>query len=125
MHEPCAGIILQYLSLLSTHKAAAPIWLVLQELVALNAPKVHEKWRTLLRKAKTEELKQDIQWLADAHNGALQRKDVLIQVCRAHVAAFRVCKPASWRPASSVLACRIRLRNLAPCHRHQRHLIHW
>ena len=54
---------------------------VVQELVNLNAPKVHEKWRTLMRKAKTEELKQDIQWLSDAQQSTLERKDNLIQVC--------------------------------------------
>ena len=55
-------------------------WCCLQELVALNQPKIHEKWRTLMRKAKSEDLKRELQWLSDVHTQAMQRKDALIQV---------------------------------------------
>ena len=51
-----------------------------QELVQLNHPKVHEKWRKLMREAKSEDLKKEIQGLADAHARMMQHKQNVIQV---------------------------------------------
>lgn len=70
----------------------------MQELVALNQPRVHEKWRAIMRKAKSEDLRKEVQWLADAHNSVMQRKDALIQVwpsargrCAAKQAVSDIC----------------------------------
>lgn len=47
----------------------------------MNAVKIHNQWRRIMRMAKTEELKQDIEILSQSYDRTVDRKDALIQVC--------------------------------------------
>ncbi|KAK9795901.1 hypothetical protein WJX73_004715 [Symbiochloris irregularis] len=58
-----------------------------QELVALNHPKVHDKWRKLMRDAKSEDLKKDIQTLMETHERLTERKAALLQSLAAELAS--------------------------------------
>jgi len=61
--------------------SAAPIYpWPTQELVRLNAPKVHNEWRQRLRAAKLEELKAEVKVMMDNHERAIDCRDALIQV---------------------------------------------
>ncbi len=46
----------------------------------MNAVKIHNQWRRIMRMAKTEELKQDIEILSQSYDRTVDRKDALIQV---------------------------------------------
>ena len=46
----------------------------------MNAIKIHNQWRRIMRMAKTEELKQDIEILSQSFDRNVDRKDALIQV---------------------------------------------
>ena len=48
----------------------------------MNAVKIHNQWRRIMRMAKTEELKQDIEILSQSYDRTVDRKDALIQVHR-------------------------------------------
>lgn len=54
----------------------------LQEQAAarVNAIKIHNQWRKIMRMAKVEELRGDIAILAQSHERAVDRKDAIIQV---------------------------------------------
>ncbi|KAA6429238.1 MAG: flagellar associated [Trebouxia sp. A1-2] len=45
----------------------------------MNAVKIHNQWRRIMRMAKTEELKQDIEILSQSYDRTVDRKDALIQ----------------------------------------------
>ena len=47
----------------------------------MNGVKIHNQWRRIMRMAKTEELKQDIEILSQSYDRNVDRKDALIQVC--------------------------------------------
>ena len=47
----------------------------------MNSVKIHNQWRRIMRMAKTEELKQDIEILSQSYDRNVDRKDALIQVC--------------------------------------------
>lgn len=46
----------------------------------MNGVKIHNQWRRIMRMAKTEELKQDIEILSQSYDRTVDRKDALIQV---------------------------------------------
>ncbi|DBA94555.1 hypothetical protein WJX77_004903 [Trebouxia sp. C0004] len=45
----------------------------------MNAVKIHNQWRRIMRMAKTEELKQNIEILSQSYDRTVDRKDALIQ----------------------------------------------
>lgn len=57
----------------------------------MNGVKIHNQWRRIMRMAKTEELKQDIEILSQSYDRNVDRKDALIQVCTSPEA--RMCCP--------------------------------
>ena len=50
----------------------------------MNSVKIHNQWRRIMRMAKTEELKQDIEILSQSYDRNVDRKDALIQVWSSH-----------------------------------------
>lgn len=56
---------------------------VSQELVRMNAPKVHNEWRQKMRAAKLDELKAEVKVMMENHEHAIDCRDSMIQV-RAH-----------------------------------------
>ena len=46
----------------------------------MNGVKIHNQWRRIMRMAKTEELRQDIEILSQSYDRNVDRKDALIQV---------------------------------------------
>ncbi|KAL3161027.1 Para-hydroxybenzoate--polyprenyltransferase, mitochondrial precursor (PHB:polyprenyltransferase) [Trebouxia sp. C0009 RCD-2024] len=45
----------------------------------MNGVKIHNQWRRIMRMAKTEDLKQDIEILSQSYDRSVDRKDALIQ----------------------------------------------
>ena len=56
----------------------------------MNGVKIHNQWRRIMRMAKTEELRQDIEILSQSYDRNVDRKDALIQVsdCDTQSCAF-------------------------------------
>jgi hypothetical protein len=51
-----------------------------QECARINAIKIHNQWRKIMRLAKADELRQQIEILSQNHEREVDRKDALIQV---------------------------------------------
>ena len=51
-----------------------------QECAHINSIKIHNQWRKIMRLAKVEELRQQIEILSQNHEREVDRKDALIQV---------------------------------------------
>ncbi|CAG9461858.1 unnamed protein product [Pedinophyceae sp. YPF-701] len=51
-----------------------------QRYAAVNAPKIHAAWRQIMRQAKVDELRHEIQVLSQAHEREVDRKDAIIQM---------------------------------------------
>lgn len=51
-----------------------------QELVRINAPRVHNEWRQKMRAAKLEELKAEVKIMMENHEHAVECRDSIIQV---------------------------------------------
>jgi hypothetical protein len=47
----------------------------------LNGIKIHNQWRKIMRMAKVEELRKEIEILSQNHEREVDRKDAIIQVC--------------------------------------------
>lgn len=56
----------------------------------MNGVKIHNQWRRIMRMAKTEELKQDIEILSQTYDRTVDRKDALIQVPDLHLSALQL-----------------------------------
>ena len=54
--------------------------LFLQAHAHVNSIKIHNQWRRIMRMAKTEELREEIEILAQSHEREVDRKDAVIQV---------------------------------------------
>ena len=52
----------------------------LQAHAHVNSIKIHNQWRRIMRMAKTEELREEIEILAQSHEREVDRKDAVIQV---------------------------------------------
>jgi hypothetical protein len=50
-----------------------------QECAHINSIKIHNQWRKIMRLAKVEELRQQIEILSQNHEREVDRKDALIQ----------------------------------------------
>jgi hypothetical protein len=51
-----------------------------QECARINAIKIHNQWRKIMRLGKADELRQQIEILSQNHEREVDRKDALIQV---------------------------------------------
>ena len=49
----------------------------------INAIKIHNQWRKIMRLAKVEDLRKDIEILSQNHEREVDRKDAIIQVSAA------------------------------------------
>ena len=52
----------------------------------MNGVKIHNQWRRIMRMAKTEELRQDVEILSQSYDRNVDRKDALIQVSTPYTA---------------------------------------
>ncbi|EIE20834.1 hypothetical protein COCSUDRAFT_18223 [Coccomyxa subellipsoidea C-169] len=52
---------------------------VTQEMVRMNAPKVHNEWRQKMRAAKLEELKAEVKVMMENHEHAINCRDSMVQ----------------------------------------------
>lgn len=63
----------------------------------MNGVKIHNQWRRIMRMAKTEELRQDIEILSQSYDRNVDRKDALIQVTEHSTGlAFLICHDAAY-----------------------------
>lgn len=60
-----------------------------QRYAHLNGIKIHNQWRKIMRMAKVEELRREIEILSQNHEREVDRKDAIMQVSGA--GAVRVC----------------------------------
>jgi hypothetical protein len=58
-----------------------------QECARINSMKIHNQWRKIMRVAKVEELRGEVEILSQNHEREVDRKDALVQVGTAAAAA--------------------------------------
>lgn len=51
-----------------------------QQHAKLNSVKIHNQWRAIMRMAKVEELRKDIEVLSQNHEREVDRKDAIVQM---------------------------------------------
>jgi hypothetical protein len=51
-----------------------------QECARINSMKIHNQWRKIMRVAKVEELRGEVEILSQNHEREVDRKDALVQV---------------------------------------------
>jgi len=52
-----------------------------QQSAHINSMKIHNQWRKIMRVAKVEELRGEVEILSQNHEREVDRKDALVQVC--------------------------------------------
>lgn len=67
----------------------------------MNDVKIHNQWRRIMRMAKTEDLKQDIEILSQSYDRSVDRKDALIQVCTCYMSQHHRPVRACWHPGAT------------------------
>lgn len=55
-----------------------------QQSAHINSMKIHNQWRKIMRVAKVEELRGEVEILSQNHEREVDRKDALVQVCIAY-----------------------------------------
>jgi hypothetical protein len=58
-----------------------------QECARINSMKIHNQWRKIMRVAKVEELRGEVEVLSQNHEREVDRKDALVQVGTAAAAS--------------------------------------
>jgi hypothetical protein len=84
-----------------------------QECARINSMKIHNQWRKIMRVAKVEELRGEVEILSQSHEREVDRKDALVQVgaaqqrsavqAAAHIRGPRVSRAAE-EPACNLPA---------------------
>lgn len=66
-----------------------------QECARINSMKIHNQWRKIMRVAKVEELRGEVEILSQNHEREVDRKDALVQVGmqKALAAVAAACRP--------------------------------